>query len=294
MYVELLLLQATLASDLESTICQSTTVLLCFSKFIKYNQQLGVVGSKTTLNQISQKFPKKEGEMRISSADTIAGQPALAIRELLKKTQTYVGTLSYLAYQLQVDQKTAWEIFNNLCAEGYIEPVETPDNADENDTYWKNTLNGNSLAMATARKPITRQTAERLLNEFLQRVKEINACVDYAYYVKQVVVFGSYLSDSPNLGDIDLALWIEHRYSDMRERSHNHSQRINLALQNGRKFKTFWAEFCWPRTEVMRFLRNRSPFISIHDLKDEGILSTSIPIKVLFDADAQIDSQTNE
>jgi len=232
--------------------------------------------------------------MRITSADTIAGQPALAIRELLKKTQSYVGTLSYLAYRLHVDEKTAQEIFDTLCAEGYIEPVETPENADENETYWKNTLNGNSLAMATARKPITRQTAERLLNEFLQRVKVIKDCTDYAYYVKQVVIFGSYLSDSPNLGDIDLALWIEHRYSDMDERSRNHTQRIMLALENGRKFKTFWAEMCWPYTEVIRFLRNRSPSISIHDLKTEGMLATSIPTKVLFATDAQIASQTNE
>jgi hypothetical protein len=232
--------------------------------------------------------------MRISSTDTIAGQPALAIRELLKKTQTYGGTLSDIANQLHVDQKTAQEIFDTLCAEGYIEPVETPDNADENDIYWQNTLNGNSLAIATARKPIARQTAERLLNEFLQRVKEINDCADYAYYVKQVVIFGSYLSDSPNLGDIDLAIWVEHRYNDMQERSRNIEKRIMLALENGRRFKTFWAEWCWPYTEVIRFLRNRSPSISIHDLKTEGILSTSIPSKILFDADAQIDSKTNE
>ena len=108
--------------------------------------------------------------MRISSTDTIAGQPALAIRELFKKTQTYGGTLSDIANQLHVDQKTAWEIFDTLCTEGYIEPVETTHNADENNTYWRTTLNGNSLAIATARKPITRQTAERLLNEFPQRV----------------------------------------------------------------------------------------------------------------------------
>lgn len=170
--------------------------------------------------------------MRISSADTIAGQPALAIREPFKKIQTYGGTLSDIANQLHVDQKTAQEIFDTLCTEGYIDPVEIPDNADEKNTYWKTTLNGNSLAIATARKPITRQTAERLLNEFLQRVKEINDCADYAYCVKQVVIFGSYLSDSPNLGDIDLAIWIEHRYNDMLERSRNHEQRIMLALEN--------------------------------------------------------------
>jgi predicted nucleotidyltransferase len=234
-------------------------------------------------------------KMRISSADTIAGQPAIAIRELFKKAIKYGGgTLSDIASQLQVDQKTACEIFYTLCTEGYIEPLEITNNADDNDTYWQTTLKGNSLAIATARKPITRQTAERLLNEFLQRVKEINDCADYAYYVKKVVIFGSYLSDSPNLGDIDLAIWVEHRYNDIQERSRNFQQRIELALQNGRRFKTFWAEWCWPYTEVIRFLRNRSPSISIHNLKDEGILSTSIPSKILFDADAQIDGKTNE
>ena len=232
--------------------------------------------------------------MRITSADTIAGQPALAIRELFKKTKMYGGTLSDIANQLHVDQKTAQEIFDTLYAEGYIEPVETTHNADKNNRYWKTTLNGNSLAIATARKPITRKTAECLLNAFLERVKAINDCPDYAYYVKQVVIFGSYLTDSPNLGDIDLAIRVEYRYNDILERSRNCQQRIELALQNGRRFKTFWAEMSWPYTEVIRFLRNRSPSISIHDLKEEGILSTSIPSKILFDADAQIDSKTNE
>ena len=117
--------------------------------------------------------------MRINSADTIAGQPVLAIRQLFKKTQYRGGTLSDIANQLHVDQKAAREIFDTLCAEAYIEPTETPHYADEDNTHWQTTLKGNSLALATARKPITRQTAERLLNEFLTRVKEINDCDDY-------------------------------------------------------------------------------------------------------------------
>ena len=228
--------------------------------------------------------------MRINSADTIAGQPVLTIRQLFKKTQYHGGTLSDIANQLHVDQKAAREIFDTLCAEAYIEPTETPHYADEDNTHWRTTLKGNSLALATARKPITRQTAERLLNEFLTRVKEINDCDDYVYYVKQVIIFGSYLSDSPNLGDIDLAIWVEFRYNDIQKRSENIRKRIELALQSGRTFKTFFAEFIWPYTEVIQLLKNRSPSISLHNLKDEGILSTSIPSKILFEADTQIDS----
>ncbi len=229
--------------------------------------------------------------MRINSADTIAGQPALAIRQLFKKTKDSGGTISDIVSQLHVDQKTAQQTFETLCAEGYIEPTETPRYADEDNTHWQTTLKGNTLALATARKPITRKTAERLVKEFLHRVEEINACNDYIHYVQQVLVFGSYLSDSPTLGDVDLAVELAFRHNDIEKRGECAKKRIEFALQHGKQFRSSFAQLTWPYIEVLQLLKKHSPSISLHDLRDEQILSaTSAPSQILFEADIKPDS----
>ena len=53
---------------------------------------------------------------------------------------------------------------------------------------------------------INRAKAEKLLADFLQSVEEVNAHPDLPHWVTEVRVFGSYLNDSDNLGEIDLAI----------------------------------------------------------------------------------------
>jgi hypothetical protein len=108
-----------------------------------------------------------------------------------------------------VDAATAEQIQRGLLEEGYIEPSGSPFGPE----HWHLTLKGSALANARARKPITRKTAERLIEEFLARVREVNAG-DYAYRVRRVIVFGSFLSDSADLGDVDLSIELEDRYAD--------------------------------------------------------------------------------
>ena len=58
---------------------------------------------------------------------------------------------------------------------------------------------------------INRAKAEKLLADFLQSVEEVNAHPDLLHWVTEVRVFGSYLNDSDNLGEIDLAIKKERR-----------------------------------------------------------------------------------
>jgi len=58
---------------------------------------------------------------------------------------------------------------------------------------------------------INRAKAEKLLADFLQSVEEVNAHPDLPHWVTEVRVFGSYLNDSDNLGEIDLAIKKERR-----------------------------------------------------------------------------------
>jgi predicted nucleotidyltransferase len=220
--------------------------------------------------------------MRIQPGDVIANQPALAIRKLLKSHD--IGDIDTIVEVLDVDLITARQIFQDLCAEGYIEtsfPRDIPDGGNER---WHTTIKGNALANATARKPITRGTAERLVEEFLNRVKEVNTSNDYVYRVRKVIIFGSYLSDNPKLGDVDLSIELGPRYDDPHQRSSYMQKRVNDALQKGRRFSNITATYAWPQQEIFQFLKGHSSSLSLHDEQIEQVLSKPIPSKILFDA----------
>ena len=229
--------------------------------------------------------------MRIKAGDTIAGQPAIVVRQLFLKTKDRGGDLSDIMQLMHVDEETAEHIFNDLRTEGYIEITEEYTHAAAKDIRWQTTLKGNHLALATARKPIKRKTAERLVKEFLQRVEEINANDDYVYYIQKVLVFGSYLSDSPTLGDVDLAVELVLRHNDEQERRERRDKRVQIALEQGRHFPSFLAQLFWPYTEVLHILKKGSPSISLHDLQQEHLLSTnSVPSQILYEARTKPDS----
>lgn len=103
-----------------------------------------------------------------------------------------------------LDREKADALIIELERESYIKKA----GRFRDEQLWGNTIKGNALALASAAKPILRSTAERKINEFLERVKEVNRNDYYLYKIKKVVVFGSYLSDAEKLGDIDLAIEI--------------------------------------------------------------------------------------
>ncbi len=222
--------------------------------------------------------------MRIQLNSIIAGQPAQKIRKLLNQIRDHSLGASpiTIAELLNVDLPSTEKVIQDLYAQGYIEPI-----SNSHEERWQNTRKGNALANATARRPITRHTAERLVEAFLNRVKEVNACNDYAYRVKQVAIFGSYLSDSPTLGDIDLFIILEPRYKDAHKQHSLLEKRTRSALSKGKS--PLDATF-WPHIEVLPILKGRSPSLSLHDSRNEYELLQGIPSKILFESD----SETNQ
>lgn len=226
--------------------------------------------------------------MRIQSSDHIAGQPALTIRKLMQHGREYgPGTsgnsLSFIAEVVGIDLSTAKLLFQELCEQGFIEPTGLHPGGNGGENNWYTTIKGNALANASASKPISRQTADRLLEEFLSRVRQVNDG-DYAYRVKQVIVFGSYLSDAELLGDVDLSLVLDDRYHDATARKAGHDARIKAAQEAGRHFKDYMAMLFWPRQEVLLFLKHRSHALSLHEESREQVLSKQLS-RIVFDAD---------
>lgn len=108
--------------------------------------------------------------MQITSTDTLAGQPIIKVRDFLYDVKGMPWTIDHMMSFFEIDQVEAHFIIDSLKQSGYIEDFS--DNSNEQ--CWINTLNGNSLALASAAKLIKRETADKKINEFLERVKDAN------------------------------------------------------------------------------------------------------------------------
>ena len=121
-------------------------------------------------------------------------------------------------------------------------------------------------------KMIYRKTADRLVREVQERINEVNRDPMYCYRIERAVIFGSYVNapERDMIGDVDFALKIESKYE-------KDSEEFQAARERYKGTGTL-AYFDNPYQEVLKYIRNRNPYISLHRLgrsaeQDELIFS---------------------
>jgi len=137
---------------------------------------------------------------------------------------------------------------------------------DGEQRWFHVTDQGQSFANASAAKPISRKTANRVLREFMERVEQANSSTEYVYKVESVVLFGSMLSDEERLGDVDLAIELRPRDSEDEQFQAKCKERRRIAETRGRRFGSIFEWAIWPTTEIFLFLKSRSRSLSLHPL----------------------------
>ena len=202
--------------------------------------------------------------MYIDPKSKIAGRPTLQIRDLMRKIGGGNVSVELIAEYLDKSIQDTKKIITELLHENYI---EINPNIPGKRNWYRTTLEGNSLGLASAAKPLKRSTAERKLSEFMERVKRINSDDSYLYKVKKVVVFGSYLSDRERINDIDVAVELSQKY-DPDEQIRLNEERVRKAQENGKHFSTFIDQLFYSELEVMSFLKSKSRAISLHRTSD--------------------------
>src|SRR5438445_6650893 len=136
--------------------------------------------------------------MQVRRNELIEGFPVLKIRALLRRSDTLSPTLVQNSLGLP-SRKAATSVLRSLEAAGLVRREETV-----HGERWDITEHGSRLRLATAAKPIRRGTADRLVSDLLKRVTLINEEAVFRRRVAEVVVFGSYLTDTQRLGDLDV------------------------------------------------------------------------------------------
>jgi predicted nucleotidyltransferase len=198
--------------------------------------------------------------MRITREEVVAGHSALRVRRFLRRFIGRFFMRPAVERLMQLKPEQAERFINEMIALELIEPT-TPFNQEP---AFVVADRGLAFANATAAKPIYRQTAERVLKEFIDRVDAVNISNEYAFRVRGVVLFGSILSTADRLGDVDVAVDLQPSISEPRQFKQLCDRRRRLAQEKGRAFSTVASWAMWPRNEVLLQLKARSRSLSLH------------------------------
>ena len=107
------------------------------------------------------------------------------------------------------------DITEGLIATGLIEPFSHRCER-KNDLFQVSDL-GSRLANIRLLPRIDRAKAEGMVDAFLDRVRQVNARAELLYRVVKVNAFGSFITDAPDLGDIDLAIAMQGKQDEIRK-----------------------------------------------------------------------------
>lgn len=119
---------------------------------------------------------------------------------------------------------------------------------------------------------MSRANADRLLAEMIERCKQVNQNGDFVFYVRRLHVFGSYNSDTPDLGDLDVVIETESRPGIG---DHVLASRARL-MELGKRAANFFQTITFGQSEVLTFVKGRSPYVSIHSPKQLTIIETKV------------------
>lgn len=198
--------------------------------------------------------------MQISGAQTIAGIKATTLRDALKRLRDNYDAFSARMLAELLNPTNADALVGQLLAEDILQRT------GKAGKEFKLTTKGDALALARATPPMKRAHADLLLADVLRIAQEINSDGTSPDYVAELYVFGSYLSDKPTIGDLDVGFNLARREQGMTsdewcDWSHKFG---NAFLPYG----SFIDRLYWSRTSVLRKLKRRRARIALHDVKD--------------------------
>ena len=150
--------------------------------------------------------------MKLDKGMTIGALPIKAARDFLRETPDSSFSTDFAEDKLGMAPEEAVAFFALLEAEGWIELH--PDFQHKEPKRFRTTMKGNALRLAKFAPRISRARADEIVAGFKQRCAQVNSDPYYLCSVRKVVAFGSYAGDSPDVGDIDLFVWLEDKEKD--------------------------------------------------------------------------------
>jgi hypothetical protein len=196
----------------------------------------------------------KRVEMRIDKDQIVAGLPARDVRRFMRSVTRKVIHAGSAAQTLGLTKRESEQFLCGLEREGLIS-TETG--------YTEYTVKGSAFAMATAARPLHKNTAERLVGEVVERAQIVNLDTRFAYRVEELILFGSVMKGADRPNDVDIGCKLIQRFHGERQRIVEDQCR---AKKGAFRNTIEWAY--WPKFEILKTLKSRSRGLSIHDMAD--------------------------
>ena len=107
----------------------------------------------------------------------------------------------------------------------------------------------------------SRKTAKKVLENIVQRIKEVNKNKEFIYKVTKAVLFGSYInSNKEKIGDLDIAIYIELKDKSIPEFEQNFA-RARTSLN----YVPLILRFIYGKEEIYKYIKNRKRVLELHD-----------------------------
>ena len=209
--------------------------------------------------------------MQISGKEEIGGVPVLKVRDWLARDLTRTRPCldacfrrwRLMLYKPQEDvARRVSVLLSALLALGYI--AEEEKQYPDGEQFYKLTKLGKEFSRASGAKRLKRETAKQTLESLMSRIEEVNANPRFLVRITRAVVYGSYVRGEGTVGDLDLAVDYESKFTG-EERNEAYKKHFKAS---GRVNRTIFDVWLWPELEVKLFLKNRKRTISLHNFYD--------------------------
>lgn len=202
--------------------------------------------------------------MRVDREATIAGHPIKRVRDFLRRVNSGRWMAEEIAEHFKIE--SANDLIAELINQGLLKR-DTSFPCD--DEFYALGPNAQRLINVRFVKRIDRQKADRLVAGLLERARHVNADNYYLFSVAEMRAFGSYIDPTQlDLGDVDIALSLERRLLDGEDIEGFMKREQKRASESGRRFSNILQMLDYAEHEVRRFLKARSPYLSLHDMSD--------------------------
>jgi predicted nucleotidyltransferase len=215
----------------------------------------------------------------LTKGQMICGLEALEARRILKRFDGPGVSLKQALKKCELPEPYLMQLLNTFSTEGYLAKTDF-----ESYTTWSATSKAKQLFDNAPKRNIKRTVAQKKLDLFLERIKLLNNDAYYLWRVKRAAVFGSYLGDKTLLGDLDVAIELAPRHSDIDIHNQLSEARRRRAYIQGQKFPNISLELLHPVLECYSFLKAGSAKLNITELTD--IEEMKFPFRIIYVCDA--------
>lgn len=126
----------------------------------------------------------------------------------------------------------------------------------------------------------SRETAKRVLENVVQRIKEVNENKEFIYKITKAVLFGSYINSTKDkVGDLDIAL-----YAELKDKSIPEVEQNIARARNSYNYIPFILKFIYGKEEVFKYIKNKKRVLELHDgvKVDEDAKKYNEPISYIY------------